>query len=254
MEGVRGERCLRCKTDAKAKPSGLPRAGEALSDSDRDGDTIPAKRSLGGSYDGASGRFECIGNCDISRGGDDVLIVTGTWTFEPTSLTGRVVKQDADWAYLYFGIWAEEPKDAAEAHPFQWIAGGGAETGANLENYTALKGTATFTGGAVGKYALKAAAGREARIGTFTAKATFTADFSANMFDGRISDFQEGGRSFGAGWSVGLIAEEEITSAVLECQWCGVARHTARSVTSHATGNVERRALRHQQRIHGSRE
>ena len=40
-----------------------------------------------------------------------------------------------------------------------------------------LEGTATFNGGAVGKYALKAVAGREARIGTFTAKATFTASF-----------------------------------------------------------------------------
>ena len=49
----------------------------------------------------------------------------------------------------------------------------------------------------MGKYALKAVAGREARIGTFTAKATFTASFDAentnDTLSGTIDEFREGG-------------------------------------------------------------
>ena len=49
-------------------------------------------------------------------------------------------------------------------------------------NFNALTGTATFRGGAVGKYATVGQVGQQnARIGTFTAATTFTADFGTAM-------------------------------------------------------------------------
>ena len=117
--------------DNKAKPtSGLPRATRSLLDPDGDGNDTPAedrpaKRSLGGSYDGVNGKFECTGDsCNVLRAADDTLTRDGNWTFMPGSLTAGV-SQDEDLSYLYFGIWSSEPDDpSAATYDFKWIAGG----------------------------------------------------------------------------------------------------------------------------------
>ena len=67
------------------------------------------------------------------------------------------------------------------------------DTGSSLtneapDNFNALTGTATFNGGAVGKYADGNQVGQaNARIGTFTAKATFTADFETATAAGTLA-------------------------------------------------------------------
>ena len=85
--------------DPLAKPSGLPSAGRSLLDPDGDEMDIlesdrPAKRSLGGSYDGVSGKFECTGAaCNIARAADadgGGLTLTEVWEFKPNSLTSGV--------------------------------------------------------------------------------------------------------------------------------------------------------------------
>ena len=209
---IYGESVTYDGTDALAKPSGLPGAGRSLLDPDGDGTEIanpPAMRRLSGSYDGAGGAFECIGTtCNISRADDGTLTTAGDWTFTPGSLnTG--VNRNQDEAYLYFGIWAYEPKTPTADHEFKWIAGG--DTG-NISdtNFGLLEGTATFTGGAVGRYVLRNQVGQADRIGTFTATATFTANFDlgndgnpGNSLSGNLSHFQEGGTPL-AGWSVYL--------------------------------------------------
>ena len=176
-------------------------------------------------FDGASGTFTCTG------GGDDQCILTNaetvaegltigadTWTFTPSSLRNLVGSDLQDDTYLYFGIWAREPKNASDAMNlnFKWI-GSGDSNDITPGNFNDLEGTATFNGGAVGKYALKAVAGREARIGTFTAKATFTASFGTSpTLSGTIDEFKEGGSSLGAGWRVSLIKSETDTLVTLE--------------------------------------
>ena len=190
-------------------------------DNDRTDDDII--EYTGGRFDGASGTFRCT-----ATGADDCILKNaatvadglvnegGTWTFTPTpsGLSNRVGSNMPDDTYLYFGIWYREPKDASATASFQWIRGGGNTISAG---FNGLEGTATFNGGAVGKYALKAVAGREARIGTFTAKATFTASFgdTNNTLSGTINEFREGGSSLGADWSISLIKDAADTLAVL---------------------------------------
>ena len=132
---------------------------------------------------------------------------TGDWTFT-ASLTAKRHSSQAqqDTEFLYFGIWAHEPTDAAGTPDFKWAAGGDSNEGdAGIGNFSTLTGTATFTGGAIGKYALAKVGGREAKIGTFTAMANFSATFGTSpTISGRITDFKEGGSSLGADWHVFL--------------------------------------------------
>ena len=88
------------------------------------------------------------------------------------------------------------------------MAGGGAESGAELGRFDALTGSATFRGGAVGRYVTQGqVGGRNATIGTFTATATLNADFGAadasGTLSGSITDFREGGSPL-SGWRVTL--------------------------------------------------
>ena len=159
--------------------------------------------SRGGTYDGYSGTFKCATGCNIAAAADGALTFTGDWTFT-ASLTARRHSSQAqqDSEFLYFGIWAYEPTDAAGAPDVQWAAGGDADDIANFANLT---GTATFTGGAIGKYALAKVAGRAAKTGTFTATASFSATFGGSpTISGRITDFKDGGSDLGSGWHVFL--------------------------------------------------
>lgn len=193
--------------ESEATVSGFGMAAKTLFETDS---TDRVTRS--GTYDGYSGTFACDTGCNIKTEADtDALTFTGTWTFT-ASQTARKSSRDAeqDSEFLYFGIWAFEPTNPADTtnpHTLNWAAGGDAGniTG---ENFAALTGEATFSGGAIGKYALAKATGRGARAaktGTFTATATFTAVFGASpTISGRITDFKEGGNSLGSDWHVYL--------------------------------------------------
>ena len=255
---IYGESVAYDVTDTLAKPSELPGAGRSLLDPDGDGTEItnpPAMRSLSGSYAGAGGTFECTGTtCNISRADNGTLSTVGTWTFMPGSL-GAGVSRNQDDAYLYFGIWAYEPNTPTAAHEFQWIAGGDSNTGTgaaiSATNFGALTGAATFNGGAVGKYVLRNQVGQAARIGTFTAKASFTADFDADTetLQGNITDFQEGSNSL-AGWSVylgstasaaatlGETGVEAGTGAVTTASIGGVAATGSWAASLHGSDNA----------------
>lgn len=163
-------------------------------------------RSIGGTYDGYSGTFKCDQTCDIAADGDGALTFHGDWTFTASLTAKRNSRQaEQDTEFLYFGIWAYEPTDPASTHEFSWAAGGD-ET--DITNFGSLTGEATFTGGAIGKYALAKATGRgarAARTGTFTATANFTAVFGGTpTLSGRITDFKEGGSSLGSDWNIFL--------------------------------------------------
>ena len=186
----------------KAKPSGFGMQARKLFPDDSEGDPDNKDNaSRGGTYDGYSGTFSCANGCNIEAADGGALTFTGDWTFKARATAGGTPMQDTE--YLYFGIWAFEPKTPSDPHEFKWIADGGEAIDDTY--FTALTGTATFNGGAVGKYVLRNQVGQKDRIGTFTAKATFTANFGADpaTLDGRITDFREGGSSL-AGWSVYL--------------------------------------------------
>ena len=157
-----------------------------------------ANVSQGGTYDGYSGTFSCATACNIAADAQGDLTFTGTWSFKASATAGGAPMQAPE--YLYFGIWAFEPNTPTASHDFKWIAGGDT---VDITTYSSLEGTATFNGGAVGRYVLRNQVGRDDRIGTFTAKATFTANFDDDKLDGRITDFREGSTSL-AGWSAYL--------------------------------------------------
>ena len=168
------------------------------------------KVTRNGTYNGYSGTFTCDNGCNIKTDdATEVLAFTGTWTFTTSLTTKRSSRQtEEDTEFLYFGIWAFEPtnpSDTMNEHEFKWAAGGD-KTGITNTTFNALTGTAEFAGGAIGKYALAKVGGRAARIGTFTATATFNATFAANnsKISGRITDFKEGGSSLGSDWHVFL--------------------------------------------------
>ena len=179
-------------------------------------------RSIGGTYDGYSGTFKCNAECDIAAGQGGTLSFYGTWTFT-ASLTAKrpnnLAEQDTE--FLYFGIWAYEPTDVTAEPDFKWAHGGDSNDSsedADIGNFDDLTGEATFTGGAIGKYALAKATGRgarSARTGTFTATAIFTADFNTDKISGRITDFKEGGSDLGSDWTV-FLGESDSAPADLD--------------------------------------
>ena len=177
---------------------------------------------VSGNYDGVTGTFTC--NVDVTCKGskgditltDLVLLdaegrsfaVDTAWSFKPGNVNSQV-QADHDDAYLYFGVWSSIPDSiSGETYDFRYVAGGGADSGTNLGNFNALTGSATFSGGAVGKYVTQGQVGQQnATIGTFTATATLNADFGdgniAGTLSGSITDFREGGSPL-AGWRVTL--------------------------------------------------
>ena len=190
---------------------------------DSDGTEEITEARVSGSYNGASGAFTCTASCgseqiEIDR--DSTTLVptfpAGTWMFKPSNINNgiRIAQDDA---FLYFGIWAREPDVASDDHAFEVIyGGGGLNTGGVLNgsintgvlnNFSALNddgGSATFRGGAIGKYVTRNQVGENARIGTFTAQADFTAKFDTTpTLEGRITNFRESGQTL-EGWDVFL--------------------------------------------------
>ena len=66
-----------------------------------------------------------------------------------------------------------------------------------------LNGTATYSGGAVGKYALSSSTGDTNAAGHFTADATLEANFTANSITGTVNNFM-GADGKSRAWSVEL--------------------------------------------------
>ncbi len=188
--------------------------------------------TVSGSFDGAGGSFTCATGCaasDVGSGdaptsaeinahiathvtfsqGQPTFTTPSNWTFKPRSIASGV-PLDQDDAFLYFGIWSSIPDNiSGTTYNFRYVAGGGAESGStNLVNFNQLTGSATFRGGAVGRYVTQGqVGGQNAKIGDFTATATLNVDFgaadAAGTLSGSITGFHEDGRLL-EGWGVTL--------------------------------------------------
>ena len=196
---------------------------------DPDDSTMTTGVRVSGTYDGVSGTYTCVvtdacvgekmrtvqgtvqGTVDLTAlvtspaNGVRSFGTTGNWSFKPGNIASPVRGQNRpseDTEHLYFGIWVNEPNVASMPHAYQYIMGGSPA-------YTALDtpglpGTAKFSGGAVGKYVTRNQVGENAKIGTFTAKADFTATFGGSpTLEGRITGFRDGSQEL-TGWSVYL--------------------------------------------------
>ena len=187
-----------------------PDDGDADTTTDGDGNTRNDydRTRFSGSFDGASGTFECMGTCTIKHEGGDLYdIESGTWTFT-TSNTATV--KVADDSYMYFGWWKREAKSDGSLSFSTFSAGQHPVT----EIPIALTGTATYTGPAVGQYAIYQPAGSDSGTGSFTARAELTANFGDNtgnegMLSGRVTNF-----SNAADWSLTLMSQEIVDGGV----------------------------------------
>ena len=160
-----------------------------------------------GTYDGARGTFECTETCTVAHEGGRIYNLSpGTWTFT-TSKTARVPVDDD--SYMYFGWWKREQK-VDETLSFEMFSDG--KYLADRISDT-LTGTATYTGPAVGQYAIYQPLGTQTESGSFTARAELTADFgnadSEGTLSGRVTNF-----SNASDWSVTLKSQTINAGAV----------------------------------------
>ena len=179
---------------------------------------------VSGSYHGVSGTYYCTpaatSTCaarahttGFELGGtanaDNTFATTsGTWTFKPGNAEARVMSA-MDTEYSSYGWWIRTAMDGkvtvSAFHDFK----GTAETDIDLPD----AGTATYRGGAAGKYALSSATGGTNDSGHFTARATLEAKFDTGdtgTISGMLDNFV-GADGESRDWSVKL-NEDAVTN------------------------------------------
>ncbi len=185
---------------------------------------------VAGSYDGASGHFECITSCTVERLGNRYLVGSGgTWTFYARD-TAKVSRDDQSW--MYFGWWRREQKSDG-ALSFANFSGGvnSATTSTDTNNdFDDLTGSVTYRGPAVGQYAIYQPAGSDSGAGSFTARAELTANFGTNMLSGAVTNF-----SNASDWTLTL-NEASMAGGNVEAADNGTVTWEIGDVTSQTTG------------------
>ena len=171
---------------------------------------------LPGSYMGAAGSYTCTpatatscsSTASLTTEYPTTLITfSDDWTF--TANTGAMVSMPDGNGYMTFGWWMRD--DKATASPLDNVA---VFYDANAGVVTAIAdtddfaGTATYEGGAAGKYAWQDVDEGSAHGGHFTAKANLTAIFTTGTGDdtlsGSISEFRIGDDGMDPDWTVTL--------------------------------------------------
>ncbi len=167
-----------------------------------------------GSYYGVSGTYYCTPATDSTCAArkaaqgfelgstldSDNTFTAGGWTFKPTDPNARVMSAP-DAIYASYGWWIHKSEDGSTFTASAFVDDrGNVPDAAGL---TALQGTATYRGGAAGKYALSSSTGGTNDAGHFTARATLEADFSDNSITGTVDNFM-GADGMSRDWSVEL--------------------------------------------------
>ena len=195
------------------------------------GDT--AKTTFAGSVRGLAGTFSCTGqNCNPPVPDTDGAVTSGeVWTFVPTVANGTIDIADgapeskAD-GYVQFGWWLNQKgKDVDDGFNVRTFASatGYAAIDTPLSG-TVVEGSATYTGGAAGKWAIASTTEDTTEGGHFTATATLGVDFDADFtpdtdendkmgvsISGSITDFMTGNVSR-PNWNVTLTLDNDETA------------------------------------------
>ena len=175
-----------------------------LPDPNTGGATIIA--GITGSYHGVSGSYSCTpttpaDGCSASVAEMGLTLAGGAWTFRPSNAEARVMS-GMDTSYASYGWWVHRAANDGDvtASAFVDELGDGSPAATGV---TALNGTATYTGGAAGHYALRSSTGGTNDSGQFTADATLEANFNTEMVTGTIDGFM-GADGEQRNWSVEL--------------------------------------------------
>ncbi len=165
---------------------------------------------ISGSYYGVAGTYSCTptvpaDGCRVNRAADGYTLALtgtggGTWTFKATNPEARVTEMP-DAIYASYGWWIHKSADDSTYTASAFVDDkGNVPDAADLDT---LQGSATYMGGAAGKYALSSSTGGTNDAGHFTARATLEADFSDNSITGTIDQFM-GADGMSRDWSVEL--------------------------------------------------
>ena len=175
-------------------------------------ETTDRRIDVPGSYHGVSGTYYCTpttraDGCTASVAATGFMLGGGTWAFKPGDQNARVT-ESADTEYASYGWWLRKaandgPFTASAFHDFKGTAGAGL-----VDIMDLVAGTATYVGGAAGKYALASSTGGTNDAGHFTARATLEAEFgdatAGNTISGTIDNFIGADGQERDGWSVEL--------------------------------------------------
>ena len=180
--------------------------------------------SFDGEVGNVEGMFSCSdATCTAPTRNDDGTVdttdVAGQWAFIPTDANAMI--DVADDQYLYFGWWVDQTSDDDEdlAYAVETFAAGvGFAAVAASGVGTAVEGSATYTGGAAGQYAMRSLNEDVTTGGHWTASAELTANFDADltpdtsendeagvMVSGMITDFMTGDTA--QNWTVKLMVD-----------------------------------------------
>ena len=142
---------------------------------------------------GASGIFRCESRvstmaCTVQNRGGGQLFFTGPWTFRPTVNSDDIVTAQvtvADQHFMWFGWWARENIATKE---WSYAVGHG-PAGSRVSSVSAVSGNATYTGSAIGRFAIDQPLDDTDQVGAFTAAARLSADFDENTLSGTLDTF-----------------------------------------------------------------
>ena len=145
--------------------------------------------NIPGSFHGVSGTYNCTpssgpAGCSASVAAKGFTLEDGAWTFTPGDANARVMSA-ADTDYASYGWWLHKGANDGPFTASAFVAEKG--TVAAATGLTDLNGTATYMGGAAGKYALSSSTGGTNDAGHFTARAMLQADFTNNTAATAIS-------------------------------------------------------------------
>ena len=177
-------------------------------------------RTVPGTFHGVAGTYSCTPGaavCAANVSGRGFQLGTvpsatdatftnggGAWMFRPANTEARVMDA-ADTMYASYGWWLHKTENdlTYTASAFTDEKG----TVAAASGLDALNGTATYMGGAAGKYALTSRTGGTNDVGHFTARATLEANFTNNTAATAITgtiDMFMGADGMPRDWSVAL--------------------------------------------------
>ena len=169
-----------------------------------------------GSFHGVRGTYSCTPTdatgCSATLATKGLTLSDGVWTFAPTKADERVTDQ-ADVDYASYGWWLYKSADGNTFAASAFVDDKGTAPTTAIGNLVA--GTATYSGGAAGKYALSSSTGGTNDAGHFTAKAMLEADFEDDMITGTIDRFI-GADGESRDWSVELKKTDIADTGVID--------------------------------------
>ena len=200
---------------------------------------------MAGSFHGVSGTYYCTPtdantNCSADVADMGFTLAGGTWTFKPGNPMAPLMDtSEDDTTYASYGWWLHKAADdgAFTASAFAVYRGTAPTVDIGI-----LRGSATYEGGAAGKYSLRGDTGGTNDAGHFTADVTLEATFATtHSITGTIDHFH-GADGEERDWSVALgksvVSGAGLISGALAADGTADGTNTGPQMTTWTIGGV----------------